>query len=586
MAITIHESQLTELLTDPVMAAKVIMNYDLDPFQAAALRMDWWHRFTIDSSGQATGKTARVFILTNLRCILIPDQWAAVYFQNTTTAHGEFWPYFAATMQRSDIFRDQFKLHHNKVGEHKPSGNWYMEYRSGSRLELPSPGHTTDARSQASRSFNTIVVDECWQAIAMGAGVEDQIMGRARRPAWHRTHPIWGNHLHLKGHAQSPSHEGYKFVQSYRNFIRDGSTSHGLYSFCYKDFQKGSPIAAKVVPHEVIATTRATSPEKYRRQWLGLWARGGSTFYPETLIYKARRADVAPETQRAGECHYILGFDTAPGMSVKSDYSAAVVLRLREITPQEHARLAGAGVKAGIFAHGGRLWEACYVFAHRLKAMTAGEIAGFIHMLHIRFGFSGIVLDPGGGGLFVYPELKKSTAQIASGQTVRVVPLCTRHEPLWHDKQPIVHIFKRGTNGDGDFDTLPHVGPNFLRGDDGFLAAHHLQFRLRWESSDLAVPMPLDERDARSCAEWTPEMRSAQLALDMAGKELARVNQKTNDTGQPMVSSRGYPLFGSPGKKDLAYSMLYAASGMELLLESLAMQEEGEDGDMVFSSAR
>lgn len=574
--ITIDERHLIQLLTDPVMAARVILKVDLDPFQAAGLRMDWWYRYTIDSSGQATGKSFRVFALTNLRCILIPDQWAAVYFQVSSVGQQEFWPYFQSFMDKSDIFRDQFRIHHNKVGEHKDPGNWWMDYKCGSRLSLPSPGHAQDAKASASRSFNTVIVDECWQAMAMGSGVEDQIMGRARRPAWNSNHPIWGNHLHLKGHAQSPSHVGYKYIQSYRDMIRDGSITHALYSWCFKDYDKKSEVSKRVVPVELIETSRRTAPDKYRRLWLGLWARGGSTFYPEQMIYKGRRADIVPEVQRNSGAHYILGFDTAPGMSAQADYSAAVVLRLREVPPDEMARLATGGIKAGIFAHGGKIWEACYVFAHLLKAMRAGELAGFIHLLHTRFGFSAIVLDPGGGGLFVYPELKKSTAEIG-GQPVRVVPLCTRHEPLWQDKQPVVHIFKRGTQGDGDFDQLTFVGPRFLAGDDGFLAAHHLQFRRRWEQNDLAYPLALEDRGTQSIAGWSPQIHEAQAALDKACAQLIKVNQKTNDAGLPLVSSRGYPLFGSPGKKDLAYGMMYASSGMELILEGLAQQEDGEE---------
>src|SRR5690349_7210037 len=78
----VEEQLLVDLLTDPVMAAKVLMGWELDDFQAAALRMDWWYPNTIDSSGVSTGKTLRIFILVCLRCMLIPDHVAAVYFQN------------------------------------------------------------------------------------------------------------------------------------------------------------------------------------------------------------------------------------------------------------------------------------------------------------------------------------------------------------------------------------------------------------------------------------------------------------------------------------------------------------------------
>src|SRR4051794_7047602 len=137
--VEIPERTLVDLLTDPVMAAWVLMGWALDVFQAAALRMDWWIPDTIDSSGVSTGKTLRVFIYACLRCMLIPDHVLCIYFPNFQVGKDEFWPYFERTIAQSPLFAAQLQMHRGKLGESKASGAWSMRFRNGSRIIMPAP---------------------------------------------------------------------------------------------------------------------------------------------------------------------------------------------------------------------------------------------------------------------------------------------------------------------------------------------------------------------------------------------------------------------------------------------------------------
>src|SRR5205085_2833486 len=99
---------------------------------------------------------------------------------------------------------------------------------NGSRIEMPAPGFLQDSTSQAGRRFNTLVVDDWYRASDKGEGIDKQLADRVSRPCYNQEHPVWGNHFHLKGHAEKPTHKAQKRVRGYRKKIREGSREHCL----------------------------------------------------------------------------------------------------------------------------------------------------------------------------------------------------------------------------------------------------------------------------------------------------------------------------------------------------------------------
>jgi len=578
----VSEKVLRELICDPVLACEVILGWELDTYQKAALRFDWWFPETIDSSGVSTGKTLRVFVFANLRCILLPQNVCGVYFPNFQTGKDEFWPYFERTMEQSPIFADQLVMHRRKLGESKAPGAWSMNYVSGSRLIMPAPSFLTDSQTQATRRFNTLVVDDWLVAETMGEGIGKQLVSRVTRPCFNQEHPIWCNHIHFKGHAQSPTHKGYQRVRAYKRLIRDGSTRHALYSFCFKDISpKFQPLLLN--KHTIQSERSTKTRDEFMRMWLGLWTRDGATYYPETVLELAARGYFAPAYGRTYENEVnILGFDVAAGMSHRADYSAAVVIRLVPLPSlgktYDLKLVDGTYVVDQLpenYTHeDGRRFNVCVVFAFMFQGRSAPETSGFLHGLHRRFAFALIVLDPGGGGLWIYAELKKPK-QTIEGREVTVVPLCTPNEPLYHDKQPIVHFFKRKSA----FDDLPFIEPQFLTGDEGFIAACHLRYREAWQAAELHVPATIEERKKGEVEQWTREQVTAQKVIDIGIKQLANVRQLTNKAGEPQMSSRGFPLFIAQGKKDVAYAQFYSFIGAMLWLSLQQREEETKGAD-------
>ena len=587
-ALQLDPKILADLLLDPKFAAEALMGWKLDDYQSAALKLDWWFPTTLDCSGTMSGKTLRSFILLNLRCMLLPDHVAAAYFPTWSAGQQEFWPYFQATLDKpggaAAFYRAQCRMHRRKVGESKGPSCWIWSFDDGSRIEMPAPGFINDARTQAGRSFHTLFIDECFKVMEMGEGISEQLMERWRKPLpvrWkgHVNCPVRGNHLHLKGHAQKLSHKGYQFYKALKGEIRKGSANTAVYSFCVEDI---SEKFTYIKPTKILANQRAAlSPDDYKRQILGLWAHDGATFYPHGILARGAQ-DILPELGRSsGDAHYFLGFDVAPGQSVKADWCAAKVLRLRPVPVAELPRLMSAGVSR-CFRIGNTAWELTFVHGWMGRGLRAGELAGFIHWLDQRFNFSLICMDPGGGGQWVRAELLKHEAEWG-GQSRKVTPICTRTELNYHDKRPILHMFRRG----GDFDGLPFVGPEFAKGDDGFLAAAHLNYRMRWERGEMGYPAPVAARPRGEVeAFWPADMLAAQRTIEEGVRQLGKVTQQTDANGHPLVSRAGFSLFHSPTKKDVAYAGLYASMAAELWLWTNfgdgGGQGNGEDSDGVY----
>jgi hypothetical protein len=576
----VSQSALEKLLRDPVMAAHVILGMEFDTFQKARLRTYWWVPHVTDNSGVSTGKTAVDFAYLCLRVILcgrLDNHVAAVYFPNFQTMKDEFWPYFDATIGRSDIFRSLLKIHNGKVGEHKDPGAWWMEFKDGSRIVAPAPGFMQDSMTQASRRFNTLVVDDYLRAMDMGEGIEKQLIDRVTRPCFNQEHPVWANHVKLLGHAEKPSHRGYARYKAARRAIADGDTGHAVISFCHLDWSDrpvgGSTFRKKYCPTKVIKEQkRVLSWDQYCRQWLGIWSRDGQNYYPETVLARAWQRMVPLLGRQFEDEINVLGLDFAPGVSVRSDFSSAAIFRAVPIGENrtDKTNRTYDGLTPNWFFEG-KAYHASFTFASMPKGLDAPRMAQFIHMLHRAFGFSKIVMDPGGGGLWVYPELKRDQLLI-DGVAQKFQPLCAKTELMQSGMQPIISWFKRGA----DFDDL--MEPQYLSSDEGFIAFWHLQFRMAWEGGHIAVPMAMEERSPAEIRGWTPDQVWAQRILDTGMKQLNNVRQLTKD-GEVVTSRRGFPMFQAVGKKDVAYAMWYAWCGMQALMRDAGagMEMDAED---------
>jgi len=295
-------SQMWEdFLSDPVLAAWVLFRVKLDAFQAARLRYYWWVQVVMDSSGVGSGKTIVDFLFLNLRCILLPDQHAAIYYPTFGTGKNEFWNYFAdyAISGKAPIFTAQLgnplKLDANDVVDgdgttHGPDC-YKAFYRNGNRLLMPAPSFAKDAVTQASLSLNVLVIEEWPQIDASSDGINKQLIDRCRRASWNQFHPIWGNHIVYSGHAQSRMHPSATRFNQHQREVERGDPNFANISFCYKDYSDlltndGRTTFRQMRRNEMAINTKRKSSSK--AEWLGqgfgIWGANGTGWFTEESI--------------------------------------------------------------------------------------------------------------------------------------------------------------------------------------------------------------------------------------------------------------------------------------------------------------
>lgn len=594
--LVIEQRFIEDLLLDPVMACAVVMGEKrLDAFQRAMLRMMWYCPVSMDSSGQGSGKTWLMFHYLNLRTVMLPDHHTIYIPQSLDQGERMFWnKYYEGFYLKpgvAPIFCEQLKqVRGSKFGTVNREGYKMRKFRSGGQILMIPPNISKEGASAAGEDCNTIGIEE-WGRLCDTekglAALDGQFISRWRRPSVNPASVIFGDHCHLSGHAEEPSHPTATRFEQYARAIADGSHEHAQFTFCHRDF---SPATRKRVVNETAwEDEKNAAPVLYKRKYLGLRASGLDTFYPEALLNRVQRTDLVPECARSkefgGDCEYFGGQDYAPGFGARADYSAHVVKRLRPVSNEYMQRVKQAGQPmVGFVRAGAAIYEIATVFAARFKALSPTELAAMIHFLNLRWGYTSITSDPQGGGTLVYSEINKPEAVISGVRQV-VIPICTKAHAA-PDRLPIWQWFELrdpNTGRPGIFCDLPHIGPRWTQNPAGIIAACHNQIRLRLVRGEEAMPAPIDHytRTRASVADWTGEMIEAAKGLRILRTELMGIGQRRKN-GQPLVTTiGGYPMFGSRGKKDVAMAYLYASAGVEKRLAELssgtAQEEDDED---------
>lgn len=564
---------LVKLLRDPVMAAEVIIGIRLDIFQQARLRYLWFVQHKIDDSGWSTGKTICEWVYAVLRACLIPDQRVGVYYQVFQAGKDEFWKYFSEF--DTDLLRAQYI--------DGPQNEWHdpacyrKEFKNGSMIQLPAPGFMKDARSQASRRFNTLIIGEYTQVALEGDGI-DELFGRNTRASWNQAHPIWGNHTLLSAHAEPPSHPSRTFARAMKAQIAGKHKAREIHqnaiiSFCYRDWTD-KPVNPKNPEYTfkkaflnesaIQRSLRTLSKAQMRCRLLGISVADDRGWYTEELLSKLLTSQVMPMVERTSgdNAYYVLGGDAAPSAGIKSDSCFVCVIRVEERKASQFWN----------WFDGARYWLVAPVYAHTFKDVRSTQYSGLIHGLRMRFGLSYVVLDPGGGGGWVYKDLLEPV-QTINNIPMRVVPICTRDEPFQADKQPIVVMFKRRCELD------PLWSNHYQASDEGIIEAAHRMCKEHMEAREIAWPQLLTNRSFGDRASMSEAQRLAQMNLDVIYRQLTMVSELVDEDGKPILTSRRFKKFGSKIKKDGAYSFVYAMCGVKLLLTGpMAMVSEEDDG--------
>lgn len=236
---------------------------------------------------------------------------------------------------------------------------------------------------------------------------------------------------------------------------------------------------------------------------------------------------------------YFGGYDTAAAQSDRADNASGAILR--------------AALKQGSDPEAMRQpsdFDLSFVYARVLRNQSARQQAGFIHHMQDRFGCSGWVLDGGGGGLFVARELRSQVQMIGGAEQSRV-PLITRDDRDAPIGRAIVSIFRPKDSG------VASVWPT-VDSSDGINDFMHQEFRGAIEAGLIGEPPPLSEMPKGEAEALSEEERWALRNLEAGRKEILAVTVAVRDDGTELRTRNGFRQFLASGRKDIAYSKIYA----------------------------
>jgi hypothetical protein len=141
--------------------------------------------------------------------------------------------------------------------------------------------------------------------------------------------------------------------------------------------------------------------------------------------------------------------------------------------------------------------------------------------------------------------------QLIDGVEAARVPLITRDDREAPVGRAIVSIFKPKDSG------ISALWPT-VETSDGINDFMHKEFSGALEAGLIAEPPPLGEIPKEIAAGFSEEARWAAKILDAGRKELLSIGVASNEEGIELRTKNGFRQFIARGRKDIAYSKIYA----------------------------
>lgn len=205
------------------------------------------------------------------------------------------------------------------------------------------------------------------------------------------------------------------------------------------------------------------------------------------------------------------------------------------------------------------------VHHYRASGIELSQMSARVHRQHLRFNYGLIMVDPGGGGVFLGDELRKPI-QNDGREAFNVKPLITDDDAyLAGTGEPILAYFRRGEP------KLDAISFRF-RSESHLPNKAHELLKSALQHKNLVLPVPWAgwerERSEFSSADqarrWinTHEGLSGRdlvaAEIDLAAMQLIQIEREADCDGTPRMDRHGNFRFISKRKKDSAYALLYA----------------------------
>lgn len=543
--------------------------------------MMWFCPQVIDDSGVSTGKTEILWIWAQLRAILLPQpspypkRLIGIYYPTLDSAQSNFAPKYDKYIEASPEFRRELRvMHGGKFGYQALKGAIQWVYRNGSIIQCPAANLAQDAENQASKRFHDLGLDEAKVMDGQSNALDNQILSRGTAPGWNNNHPVHSNHTVLMGHAEDPdTHPFYRRVRAFRRLIKDGSQKHCIITSSYRDWQKR--FQKDYRPDTTIRQAKLTMPKaRFLQHWEGIWECGTEEWYEAKSMRRCLTRGAPVLSRRAASSTIFgLGWDSAPSPSAKADLNAGFAWA-GEALPETTREI------RGVLRINGRPWKIWPAWAVQMFGRDTGQLSGVIHRADQRFGFSRIVADPGGGGLWVQKELWKKS-QFFDGKDQEVTGICTPEtSAIYPQARPILCLFSRGS-----VDLNPvWQEDRFRNSDEGIIEACHRLMQGYFENGSILWPYPKDDRPVVDTATMDAEQRNALATITVAFQQFLSIKVVVDSSGVPAMTKRGFLRFTADGKKkkDLAYAAIYGLVALlSVIMDPDFHDDEDSSGDVM-----
>jgi hypothetical protein len=248
---------------------------------------------------------------------------------------------------------------------------------------------------------------------------------------------------------------------------------------------------------------------------------------------------------------YFLGVDTAPAQKAGADDGAFAILRARLRFQPRLPEPGTPEVEEEIIRQSISDYALAAVYARKHRNLSTRQWSGNMAHLHQRFRLSYIVMDPGGGGLYVKKDLLEPRQWIEGVETESRAIATMDEVAAPIDAERILSLFQRGDKG------IEAIWPG-LPADDNLVDAAHVSLREALAHGHLALPKPAREWTTTEVAGWPEEKQFCLRCLDEAADQLRSVRVQTDAEGTWLMTKHNARRFSAKGKKDVAYCILYA----------------------------
>lgn len=211
------------------------------------------------------------------------------------------------------------------------------------------------------------------------------------------------------------------------------------------------------------------------------------------------------------------------------------------------------------------------VHIRRQTGIELPHMSYHIHKQHQVFHYDLLVCDPGGGGVFLADELRR-TVQINGRESFQVMPIITENDSLLAGVgQPILCFFKRGEP------KFERIGMTFP-GESHLINKAHEQMRACFQHQSMEVPEEWEGWAQAGRIFSNPDQKRAWLneqnglseqdrvraEIDLAMDQMLQIDRENDKDGKPLLDKYNNFVFSSKRKKDSAYGVVYANFGLWL----------------------